>query len=74
MGKPPKEMVKIMENPIKMDDLGGFTTPIVGCLQIVDIDTLRIQGTLPMLSTVHNMHHRRGVLLLHGVCMKQYVV
>ena len=23
-GKPPKWMVKIMENPIKMDDLGGF--------------------------------------------------
>ncbi len=22
-GKPPKWMVKIMENPIKMDDLGG---------------------------------------------------
>ena len=27
-GKPPKWMVKIMENPIKMDDLGGFF-PIV---------------------------------------------
>ncbi len=27
---PPKWMVKIMENPIKMDDLGGFTTPIFG--------------------------------------------
>ena len=26
---PPKWMVKIMENPIKMDDLGGFT-PIFG--------------------------------------------
>ena len=26
-GKPPKWMVKIMENPIKMDDLGGF--PII---------------------------------------------
>ena len=26
----PKWMVKIMENPIKMDDLGGFTTPIFG--------------------------------------------
>ena len=26
-GKPPKWMVKIMENPIKMDDLGGKTTP-----------------------------------------------
>ena len=25
---PPKWMVKIMENPIKMDDLGGKTTPI----------------------------------------------
>ena len=25
-GKPPKWMVKIMENPIKMDDLGGPTT------------------------------------------------
>ena len=23
-GCPPKWMVKIMENPIKMDDLGGF--------------------------------------------------
>ena len=28
-GKPPKWMVKIMENPIKMDDLGGFP-PIFG--------------------------------------------
>ena len=31
-GKPPKWMVKIMENPIKMDDLGGpplfLETPI----------------------------------------------
>ena len=26
-GKPPKWMVKIMENPTKMDDLGGF--PII---------------------------------------------
>ena len=26
---PPKWMVKIMENPIKMDDLGGFP-PIFG--------------------------------------------
>ena len=24
-GKPPKWMVKIMENPIKIDDLGGFS-------------------------------------------------
>ena len=24
-GGPPKWMVKIMENPIKMDDLGGFS-------------------------------------------------
>ena len=29
-GLPPKWMVKIMENPIKMDDLGGLTTPIFG--------------------------------------------
>ena len=29
-GKPPKWMVKIMETPIKMDDLGGFYTPIFG--------------------------------------------
>ena len=28
-GKPPKWMVKIMEHPIKMDDLGG-NTPIFG--------------------------------------------
>ncbi len=27
VGKPPKWMVKIMENPIKMDDLGGFYHP-----------------------------------------------
>ena len=26
----PKRMVKIMENPVKMDDLGGFITPIFG--------------------------------------------
>ena len=29
-GGPPKWMGKIMEPPIKMDDLGGFTTPIFG--------------------------------------------
>ena len=29
VGKPPKWMGKIMENPIKMDDLGG-NTPILG--------------------------------------------
>ena len=34
-GGPPKWMVKIMENPIKMDDLGGFTTtPIFGNTQM----------------------------------------
>ncbi len=27
-------MVKIMENPIKLDDLGGFTTPIFGNIHI----------------------------------------
>ena len=27
MGKTPKWMVKIMEIPIKMDNLGGFNTP-----------------------------------------------
>ena len=32
-GKPPKWMVKIMENPIKMDDLGG-NTPIFGNTQV----------------------------------------
>ena len=33
--KPPKWMVKIMENPIKqMDDLGGITTPIFGSTPI----------------------------------------
>ena len=42
----PKWMVKLMENPIKMDDLGGFTplfleTPISSCLQI---DILRASG------------------------------
>ena len=31
-GKPPKWMVKIMENPIKMDDLGG-KNPIFGNIQ-----------------------------------------
>ena len=30
----PKWMVKIMENPIKMDDLGGFT-PIFGNTHII---------------------------------------
>ena len=34
-GKPPKWMVKIMENPVKIDDLGGFTTPIFGNTQVV---------------------------------------
>ena len=33
-GKPPKWMVKIMENPIKIHDLGGFTTPIFGLTSI----------------------------------------
>ncbi len=30
----PKWMVKTMENPIKMDDLGGKTTPIFGNTRI----------------------------------------
>ena len=30
----PKWMMKIMENPIKMDDLGGKTTPIFGSTPI----------------------------------------
>jgi len=29
-GKPPKWMVKIMENPMKMDDLGGISPTIFG--------------------------------------------
>ena len=29
-------MVKIMENPIKMYDLGGFTTPIFGSTPILN--------------------------------------
>ena len=29
-GTPPKCMVYFMENPIKMDDLGGQITPILG--------------------------------------------
>ena len=29
-GKPPKWMVKIMENPIKLDDLGGKKKTIFG--------------------------------------------
>ena len=33
-GKPPKRMVKIMENPIKMDDFGG-NTPIFGNTHLV---------------------------------------
>ena len=35
-GKPPKWMVKIMENPIKMDDLGGKTTPIFGNTHLIN--------------------------------------
>ena len=34
----PKWMVKIMENPIKMDDLGGFP-PIVGSTPIYKGET-----------------------------------
>ena len=34
-GKPPKWMVKIRENAMKMDDLGGVNTPIFGNTQIV---------------------------------------
>ena len=41
-GFPPKWMVKIMENPIKMDDLGGpplfLETPI--CLNLQQVSTL----------------------------------
>ena len=29
-GKPPKWMVKIRENPIRIDDLGGKNTPLFG--------------------------------------------
>ena len=38
-GKPPKWMVKIMENPIKMDDLGG-PTPIFGNTHIPYMDPM----------------------------------
>ena len=33
-GIPPKWMVKIMETPIKIHDLGGFYTPIFGSTPI----------------------------------------
>ena len=38
-GKPPKMDGFIMENPIKMDDLGGKTTPIFGNLQMEKLGT-----------------------------------
>ena len=34
--KPPKWMVKILENPIKMDDLGGKPSPIFGSTALLD--------------------------------------
>ena len=37
----PKWMVKIMENPIKMDDLEVFTTPIWGAKHPYIISILR---------------------------------
>ncbi len=63
---PPKWMVKIMENPIKMDDLGGFP-PIFGNTQIqvshllhtsVARNFLKYCYELPQVSTL--CHHSQG--------------
>ena len=45
----PKWMVFIMENPIRMDDLGGFSTPIFGSTSIYQINvfTHKISGCFP---------------------------
>ena len=40
-------MVKIMENPIEMDDLGGFTTPIFGSTPIYQKLTIFFQFSSP---------------------------
>ena len=42
----PKWMVYFMENPIKMDDLGGFPTPIF--------------GSTPKWSYIYSLHHQLG--------------
>ena len=45
VGKPPKWMVKIMENPIKMDDFGGknpyFWVDTYICTQLPKFDVLK---------------------------------
>ena len=40
-GKNPKWMVKIMENPIKLDDLGGFP-PIFGNTHVIMMVTFQL--------------------------------
>ena len=49
-GKPPKWMVKIMENPIRMDDLGGKPT-IFGNIQI-------LKGEVPHVTLTYGSHVR----------------
>ena len=62
--KPPTWMVKRMENPIKMDDLGGFPT-IFGNTQCVDsilVVCLHLEvlplAALPIWVGVEAKHHR----------------
>ncbi len=55
-------MVKIMENPIEMDDLGGFYTPIFGSTPISQ------QLKLPLVTWGHPLDSNSVQLdyLLHG--------
>ncbi len=57
-GKPPKWMVKIIENPIKMDDLGCFpyilwNSHIIANVSRFDFVTLSIKGTEAFFSAAH---------------------
>ena len=58
MGGPPKWMVKIMENPIKIDDLGVpvfLETPIYIYILYIYISIYLQGGPLPVISgVIHN--------------------
>ena len=69
-GKPPKWMVKIMENPIKMDDLGGKPT-IFGNIHIVlELGLKQLWNNEEFLNTPTDWKRVRQVVCEHFTCFE----